>query len=240
MLYKQLIVILLLPIFVFGLETSKVEIPLPKQDDKSIKIPSMNLKEGESGILVRNIENNEFIIADIIVESIENKIAIISYTPFNSINQQYMPHPIGTPKEGDKAIFRILYNRALIISPNQDIYKNIIDSNTHIDFIHPDIFASFLANSSYNMPNKNNFSNFCKKFAIGLLFIWDKNTIFKLDCNSLKILEKDNLTNAKKDLTNNIKLPFFTRLGDETLNELFKMKDMKDYSTYYSNLLGLE
>ena len=237
MLNEKLICLLLLSsLFSFIFGYGKLVIPIPKQDGIDLKIPSMDLKIGESGIITRVNKDNEFIIANVIVDKIENGVATLSHSKFNAISQRYMPHPLGVPTEGDKVVFRILYNRALIIAPNQNLYKMVVDNNSSMDFIHADIFASFLSKNRANMPMKDDFIKFCSKFSVGLIFMWYGDNLFTLDCNSLVILDRYTLVNSSMDSTG--KLPFFTRLSDTALNELFNMKNMKNYDVHYSQFVS--
>lgn len=213
---------------------SRLIITIPKQDSQTLKIPALNLKVGESGIITREIKDNEFILGNAIVDSIDDEgIASLKVTPFEAMKERYMPTPLGIPQEGDKIIFRILYDRATIIAPNQSTYQDILDSNKNIDFIHADIFVSYLADNDENMPNINDFKRFCDKFNVGLIFIAQENDVSILDCQSFKVIAKDSI--SLKDSTQ--KRPFFTRLSDETINELFNIEKMQDYNSYYKNLI---
>lgn len=240
MCYKRLIFFLFFIFlsFIFGLD-DRLIVTIPKQDGISLKIPSLGLKVGESGIITRVSNNNEFIIANATVDKIEDEIATLSYSKFDAISQEYMPKPLGTPMEGDKVIFRILYNRALIIVPNQNLYKIVVDNNSDIDFVHADVFASFLASNKFNMPTKDNFTKFCNKFGVGLIFMWHIDSLFTLDCNSLKVLNKRVFNDVNVDSTD-IKLPFFTRLSNEALNELFNIKKLQDYNEYYNQFVNIK
>lgn len=231
---KIFFMLLMLNIYLIGAEIeNRLIITIPKQDSQTLKIPALNLKVGESGIITRDIDTNEFIIGNAIVNSIDDGIASLEIRPFETIKERYMPTPLGNAQEKDKVIFRILYDRALAIAPNQTTYQDILDNNKNIDFTHPDIFASYLATNDENMPNAKDFRGFCDKFNIGLIFIAQESDISILDCQSLKTIAKDSLT--LKDSAQN--LPFFTRLGDEALRELFSMDKMKEYFDYYKSIV---
>lgn len=212
-----------------ALSHNKVVIRIPPQQDKLLKIPAMDLQIGESGIITRQIKDNEFIIANATVADINNGVATIIHTPFNAIKQEYMPMPIGEPKEGDKIIFRILYNHAIAIAPNQNTYQAILQSNPNLSFVNSDIFASYLSKNGVNMPKPKDFAGFCAKFDVGLVLLATSSNILTLDCQSLNVLEKKAFTHKE----NSTKLPFFTRFSDEGINELFKVKDFSDYFVYY-------
>lgn len=231
---RSIFLLLIAFCFLFGEFNGKVSIKLPKQENPSIlKIPSLDLKVGESGILQREVNGNSFIIANLIVEKIEDGVALLKFKSFDDLEQDYMPKPLGEPKEGDLAVFRIFYNRGIIISPNQNLYQKIFESNPNINFTHPDVFASFLANQKSNMPSKEDFAKFCAKFNIGLVYLSQSNSVFTIDCNSFKILQ----TNSMESVDSTMQTPFFNRLSDELINKLFSVKKMEDYEVYYEKLL---
>lgn len=227
---KIILTILLANIHLFSAEiNNKVVINIPKQDSNDMKIPALDLKVGESGIITRNINGNNFILGIAIVNDVNDGVATIETKKFESIKNIYMPNPIGTPNEGDKITFRILYDRALIIAPNQNIYQEILNNNKNIDFIHPDIFASYLATNDIQEPQSDDFRRFCNKYNIGIIFITKENYIDIFDCQSFKVITTDSIT--IKDTST--QKPFYTRLSDETINALFDLEDMKDYFNYY-------
>ncbi|MDE6886021.1 MAG: plasminogen-binding N-terminal domain-containing protein [Helicobacteraceae bacterium] len=211
---------------------NKLVVNIPEQADSTIRIPAFDLKVGESGIITREVNDNEFIIANAVVKSIKDGVAEIIYSPFTSMNEEYMPKLKATPTQNDKIIFRILYNRALIIAPNQNAYQEILAMNKNMDFIHPDIFATFLAKNDINMPKPNDFKDFCDRFNVGLIFIANDD-ICVLDCQSFKIIGKDSFN--RQDNTQ--KLPFFTRLSDESIDEIFNIKKFSNFDSYFRVLI---
>ena len=215
---------------------NKVLISIPKQDSTQdsaiVKIPALDLKVGESGIITREVNGNTFILGTAIVDEINDDIASISTRDFNNIKDKYMPTPLASPSEGDKIIFRILYDKALLLAPNQSTYQEIVNANKSIDFIHPDVFISYLASDDINEPKKDDFRGFCDKFDIGLVFITKENSIDVLDCQSFRVIAQDSIT--LKDT--NAQKPFFTRIGDESLGELLDMEKVGGYFDYYGNM----
>lgn len=216
-----------------ALDFKVVSVEIPKQDDSILKIPASNLQVGDSGIITKNVNGNEFIIAKAEVASINNNIAELKLSPFDTLNEKYLPKPKAKVSQGDKAIFKILYNRALIIAPNQNTYQNISNDYKNITFIHPDIFITFLAKEGVNMPTKDNFRNFCDKYDVGLVFIATKQKINILNCQSFKILESSPYTLQDPI----IMTPFFTRISAESLGKIFNVKKFVDYETYFGGLL---
>lgn len=223
----------------FGADSSAfsrntISLKVPKQDNfTSIKIPAMDLQVGDSGIISREINGNEFIIAEAQVAEITEGVAVVSVSEFSQMREKYLPKPRGKVREGDKITFRILYDKALLIAPNQSAYQGIADNFKNIDFLHSDIFATFLAKEGENMPKIADFAKFCAKFDLGLVFMALQNRVEILNCASFKILDSKALNLA--DLS--VNLPFFTRISNETIKEIFNEKKFEPYFAYFENLI---
>lgn len=223
----------------FGADSSAfsrniISLKVPKQDNfTSIKIPAMDLQVGDSGIISREINGNEFIIAEAQVAEITEGVAVVSVSEFSQMREKYLPKPRGKVREGDKITFRILYDKALLIAPNQSAYQGITDNFKNIDFLHSDIFATFLAKEGENMPKIADFAKFCAKFDLGLVFVALQNRVEILNCASFKILDSKALNLA--DLS--VNLPFFTRISNETIKEIFNEKKFEPYFAYFENLI---
>lgn len=223
----------------FGADSSAfsrniISLKVPKQDNfTSIKIPAMDLQVGDSGIISREINGNEFIIAEAQVAEITEGVAVVSVSEFTKMHEKYLPKPRGKVREGDKITFRILYDKALLIAPNQSAYQGIADNFKNIDFLHSDIFATFLAKEGENMPKIADFAKFCAKFDLGLVFVALQNRVEILNCASFKILDSKALNLA--DLS--VNLPFFTRISNETIKEIFNEKKFEPYFAYFENLI---
>lgn len=211
-----------------------VVLKVPKQDNfNEIKIPSMDLQVGDSGIISREVNNNEFIIAEAQISDISDGVATVSVSEFSQMREKYLPKPKAQVAEGDKITFRILYDKALLIAPNQNVYQAISDRFNNIDFLHSDIFATFLAKEGENMPKIADFGTFCKKFDLGLVFIAGRENLDILNCQSFKVL--DSKAFSVGDLSANA--PFFTRISNETIKEIFNEKKFEPYFAYFDNLI---
>ena len=210
----------------------KLEIKIPKQDSETLKIPAFDLKVGESGIITRQNDKNAFIIANVRVKSIQDGVATLETTPFSALAQKYTPKPKGSPREGDLIIFRILYSRALLIAPNQNAYQALREGREG-DFVHSDVFAAFLAQNGANLPQPADFARFCETYQVGLVVLALKNTALTLDCQSFKILSREDFTLRESSQ----KLPFFTRLSDKTTQELFNLDAKMDYFAHFTRLI---
>lgn len=216
-----------------ALDLNVISLEIPKQEDSTLKIPASNLQVGDSGIITREINDNEFIIANAEVALISDNIAEIKIMPFNTLNEEYLPKPKAEIKEGDKITFKILYDRALLIAPNQSAYQDISNSYKQINFLHPDVFATFLAKEGANMPSREHFRTFCDKYEIGLVFIATNKNLNILNCQSFKILESSPYNMQDSSIV----APFFTRISEESIDKLFNIKKFSNYEEYFNNLI---
>lgn len=234
MFIKTLIIAIFAAIPLLGDEIgNRLVVMIPPQDGDALKIPAHNLKVGESGIITRSVNGNDFIIASVIVGSVDDDIATLQISEFDAISDIYMPRPLGNPAEKDRAIFRTFYDRAVLIAPNQATYQTIVESYPRLDFIHSDIFAAYLAKNDVNLPQARHFRGFCKAFNVGLVVVV-ANGVSVLDCESFKPLQRT--TFVLKDTSE--MLPFFTRISQEMRENLFDMDAMRDYHTHYEILLN--
>ena len=223
---------------VFGADSSLsrniISLKIPAQDDFStIKIPALGLKVGESGIVSREVNGNEFIIAEAQVDFINDGIASVKISDFTKMNEKYLPKPLGKVAQGDKITFRILYDKALLIAPNQSAYQAIVDRFSDMDFLHSDIFATYLAKEGENMPSVADFGRFCAKFDIGLVFIAGQKSLEILNCQSFKILDSSPLNLSNESVI----APFFTRISKESIDNIFSVKKFEPYFAYFEGLI---
>ena len=100
---------------------------------------------GSSGVVMHTFSNGESsIIARAVVTKKNAGIATVRFEVFSALSQSALPVPGIVPKSGDKVILNYLYDRAVIVVPNEEIYKQITASFSSIEFIHPDIAGSYL------------------------------------------------------------------------------------------------
>ncbi len=196
---------------------------------------------GSSGIILRDFDGtHKTIIA--VVEVVEKKgaSAILKYKKFSALNQDALPQYSITPKKGDEVILNYLYNRALIIAPNEESFNYIKKTHNKFSWIHPDIFASTLARDYSPAPKKDDFKKECTEDSFALLFFIVEDSGYFVDCNSFKILHKVELP---KDLKNTKQMtPFYHRLK-EIKGRVFGLmggKGIQNYNNYYKKLLGIK
>jgi hypothetical protein len=206
--------------------------------DRAVIANASNLPIGSSGIVIHSFDDrHQAIIAKAILQKKEGDIGFVKLTPYDNLTQEALPTYKIPPKVGDKVIMNYLYNRALPITPNSDSYKTVTQSYSSIEWIHPDLFAARLASSFDPSPDREAFEKECKNDDIGLLFFHIDRRGYFVDCNTFKVVDTIPLPKAK-----DIQKPFYNRIEKirGRVFGLFGSKNIKDYDSYYSKLLGLK
>lgn len=190
-----------------------------------------------SGIVMHNFADSKSIVARASVISKENGLAKLEFKVFDSLEQKALPLPNILPEVNDEVILNFLYNRALIIAPNESIYNEIEQSFSQIYFTHIDIFGAQLIRDSVSSPKRSDFRKFCSNNAVGILiFALDQKAVF-VDCQDFNILAENSISKAIK-----IQTPFYSRVGsykNKFLGFLTSDQDITNFYGYYKALLGI-
>jgi len=159
---------------------------------------------GMSGVVVHTYDNGLDAITSRITQVTSNgETRLISA---DVIHHDELP-TIKTPvKPGDKVIGGYLYNNVLVLAPDADSYANVTRSN-HKKWIHPDLFALYLATQGEDKPTKENLALFAKKYQVGLIYIIRKNSAILLDPISGQLVAKKTVSG----LPNQGQFPFYMR-----------------------------
>ncbi len=213
-----------------------------KIENKNIYIgANKDFSIGSSGVVLRDFDGiHKTIVA--VVEVVEKKdtYAVLKYRKFSALSQDALPQYNITPKEGDEVVLNYLYNRALVIAPNEESFNYIIKTHNNFSWIHPDILASTLAINYSPAPTKDDFKKECTEDSFALLFFAIEDNGYFVDCNSFKILHKVELPKELKDAKQ--MTPFYHRLK-EIKGRVFGLmggKGIQNYNTYYKKLLGIK
>ncbi len=193
-----------------------------------------DVKIGSSGIVVhRYSKNHSTIVAKIIVIAKNSDTMKILFKSFKDLKQPVLPLPKILPQAGDTVILNFLYNKALMIAPNYQTYKNIENRHTDITWLNPDLFAAKLFADNDPNPHRSTFKNMCKNYSFSLLYFAINKSGYFVDCNSFKILSKEHIKNSGK-----IMLPFYSRIKNIQASWLsFGKSKIKNYNEFYTNLL---
>jgi hypothetical protein len=195
------------------LQASFISTPLLSVEGSRGAIEAPELKTGMSGFVVRHFDStHSTIIANARVSEIapSSNRAIVELSPYDGLRQNSLPSGNWNPKVKDEVVIAYDYTRALLIAPNDDTYVALTKSIPNVEWIHPDIFATYLSHEGHPTPLASDFRRFCSAGSIGLLFIQSAQTLFTLDCKNFKLLQ--HTTSITDDTT--VKLPFYSRVPE--------------------------
>ncbi|RUM65991.1 MAG: hypothetical protein DSZ06_04085 [Sulfurospirillum sp.] len=196
---------------------------------------NQNFAKGASAVVLRKFDDqHEAIIANAVVIEGKNSKLILKLSPYNDLTQDVLPNYDIPPKAGDKVLLNHLYNRAMIIAPNQESYLKVRRDYSNFDWVHPDLFALKLVSSFHSKPTKEQFQEECKDDTIGLIFFVIKDKTYIVDCKSFKAISYSPITPATKKTK-----PFYSRLKETRgkLGGLFGGDKIDDFDRYYTKLL---
>ncbi len=235
---KNLIFALIFFAFAIGAEFNLNEYNthiLKINDDNTAQInDSAKIVVGSSGVVMRDFGNGlSSIIARAVVSHKQNGYATVRFELYSNLAQKALPLPKFTPKSGDTIVLNFLYNRALIIAPNADVYKQILKAFSNISFIHPDLVAAELSFNYTPNPSKDDFRKSCAKHAAGVIFVALDKEAFFVDCGSFAVLKS-----FKSGQIASYHLPFYTQVdGIDTVFWKPDSAHINDYDKYYRRLI---
>lgn len=197
-------------------------------------VDSEDIVIGSSGIVMHRFDNEtNTIIARGVVVKKDGINATIRFKVFDALEQKAFPLPGILPQKGDTIILNYLYDRSLIVAPNETIYKEVSRHFSNISWIHPDITAGYLASIHKPNPTRKHFKKMCHQNSTGLIFVALEGNGYFADCESFKILKTLNSGHIAS-----YQLPFYNRLGKiETYFWDISSSDIKSYDAHYSSLL---
>jgi hypothetical protein len=234
--------LVIIGIFLISWQSANAKSIFDKYSTKILKIngrnaivkSSQNIVLGSSGIVTHTFKNGiSTIVAAAKVVKIDNNKATIRFEVFKQSAQNAFPKPGILPTVGDKVTLNYLYNRALIVAPNYNVYKEVTKHFKEIDWIHPDIVAAYLAKIYRPNPDRKIFEKVCKVNSAGIIFFALSNNGYFVDCNSFEVLKK-----VKTGYIKTAQVPFYSRIENiETSWLKWDGSNITDYNSYYMNLI---
>ncbi len=209
-----------------------------KNGETFVSFSNIDVKDGESGIIVRNLESYQVIVANIVATNTEKTKAIGKVLPFKQLAQPFLPTPNLIPQVGDKIIFRSFNNKAFIIAPNEENYTAIKEKYPFIEFVSSDLLMGFLNSQGKHDPDIKTLPKACNEYGVGLVFIVGSKNIGILNCSNLKNIVKYKNTPIE---SKTIQSPFYTRVnfdGGGSLTYSLSPKKSKNYFPYYNSMIG--
>ena len=206
-------------------------------NDKQIVIAdSPEFVVGASGVVNHKFDaTHATIIARVDVVSKDGTKAILNVAKFEMLSQGAFPDTGVKPAVGDEVTVNYLYDRALIITPNQNVYNEVTKNFNTITWIHPDIVAAYLAKLYRPNPDKKIFQQACYQNAASIIFFGIENKGFFVDCHNFHIIQSIDVKSSGETM-----LPFYSRINKQIDSSWFNWDSGKiaEYDNYYAYLLG--
>ncbi|WP_373447879.1 plasminogen-binding N-terminal domain-containing protein [Campylobacter bilis] len=223
-------------LFAVELNLKPIKSELIKVDDIYGYIKdSPEIKLHSSGVVIQHFKNSQSIIARASVVAKENGLVKLEFSVFSALKQEALPLPNVLPQVGDEVILNFLYDRGLVIAPDEQTYKELIRAFPQIYFIHVDIFGAQLIRTATLSPKRSDFRQFCDDNAVGILLIALENKAELIDCQDFSKLYEIPIGKASS-----IQVPFYSRVGGYKSNFFdFNIQEIGNYYQYYNALINL-
>ena len=196
---------------------------------------SPEIKLNSSGVVVQSFSTSKTIIARASVVAKENGLAKLEFSVFDTLEQNALPLPNILPQSGDEVILNFLYDRGLIVAPNEEIYNEVLDSLPQIYFTHIDIFGASLIRNSVISPKRSNFRKFCNENAVGVVVFALQEKARIVDCQDFNELFSFEISKASE-----VNVPFYSRInGYKSSFFDFNSQEIGNYYRYYETLIEL-
>jgi len=205
-------------------------------NNKTAKINIPNLITGQSGIVIKDINENSVMLTQASVIESNNLNSTIQFSEKPLLQQDALPTSKLKPKDGDNFILNHLYNTSLLIVPNPKAKLSVQELFPKQNFLDEDFFASYLKLNNKPVPSQEDISEFALTHQMGTIFIVVQNNLFIVDSLSFKILDTILIDNDDK----NSAVPFLTKIEKIETNILdFGSDEIENYDLYYLKLLGI-
>lgn len=196
---------------------------------------SSDVKLNSSGVVIQRFQTSKSIIARASVIAKEKGLAKLKFSVFADLEQDALPLPNVVPQKGDEVVLNFLYDRGLVIAPDEQTYNKLVSSFPEIYFTHIDILGAQLIRSSSLAPKRSDFRKFCADNAVGILIFALEDKAKMVDCQDFSELYE--LAIAKPS---SIQVPFYSRIGGYKSNFFdFNSQEVGNYYRYYDALINL-
>ncbi|MDD5158016.1 plasminogen-binding N-terminal domain-containing protein [Sulfurimonas sp.] len=221
-----------------GLYGAVVKSPIisVNKDETEATISVDKIDVGVSGFIVHSVDkNHEMILKNAVVVEFDkdSKIAKLKLEKYTQLDSNALPSGKWGIKNGDMAVLAFGYSRGLLIAPNEDIYYKVAKS-ANIQWIHPDIFATYLSFSGHPTPLRADFTKMSTTTSVGLIYLFLNDRVYTLDAKSFKILTVTEVKLAQES----VNLPFYTRVEKIEASWWGEGSGrLKEYEPYYYELI---
>lgn len=174
-------------------------------EGKNITLKSAFPIQGMSGVVIHNYGNDLTAITHRLAQTSSKGDAKLLSA--DVLHHDELPTIKTAAVAGDKVVGGYLYENVLLLAPDADTYAKVTSQYKNKKWIHPDLFALYLAVHDDLLVTKGNLARFAKKFQVGLIYIVRKDSAILLDPISGKTIAKK----AMKGLPSEGRFPFYMR-----------------------------
>ena len=189
-----------------GFFPKSVHTSIKSVEGKNITLKSAFPIQGMSGVVIHNYENDLTAITHRLTQTSKGNAKLLLA---DVLQHDELPTIKTAAVAGDKVVGGYLYENVLLLAPDADTYAKITAQHPNKTWIHPDLFALYLAVHDDLLVTKGNLARFAKKFQVGLIYIVRKDSAILLDPISGKTIAKKTM----KNLPNEGRFPFYMRFG---------------------------
>jgi len=191
---------------------------------------SSSIPAGMSGIIIHNYGNKLVAITHSTTSLGGTKA---STAPYQAILHENIPNIKTEVKKGDKVIFGNFYQNALVIAPNQEVYRTIT-KNFKRSWVHPDLYALAFMKDGETKLSLDHLHDFAQHNQVGLVLISTQNALLILDPISKQFLGSIPMQpNSSEAMA-----PFYARFKQMDIST-FGFSN-KSYTPYYESVAGVQ
>jgi len=201
---KMVLFIVALSFAKAGFYPTQIDTTVTAVNANSVTLAKPLPVSGMSGVVVHQFDARLQAIVGYIAKTTGNSARTISGT---AITHTSLPSVKNNYRVGDSVIGGYMYDNILLLAPSEKVYADITRSSNK-NWVHPDIFATFLSKNSQGLPTKENLEIFAKEYQVGLIYIVKKSVAILYDPISHNIVGKREFNTPITD----IKAPFYMRL----------------------------
>ena len=160
---------------------------------------------GMSGVVIHNFGKGLQAITAVLTQTAPGHATI---RKGDLLDHKGLPTPKSVAVPGDKVIGGYLYNNVLVLAPNAETYRKITRGGGRF-WIHPDLYAAFLAREGDSTPDASNLAKFAREAQVGLVYIVQRGQAILFDPISGRIVGKK----AFQPVGSETKYPFYNRFS---------------------------
>jgi hypothetical protein len=202
--FMQIMLIGALPLFA-GFFPPTVHTTVRSVDGNRITLSKPLPVNGMSGVVVHSFGKGLQAITAVLTQTAPGQA---TYRKGDLLDHKGLPTPKSVAAPGDKVIGGYLYNNVLVLAPNAETYAKITRGGER-HWIHPDLYAAFLAREGDSTPDASNLAQFAREAQVGLVCIVQRGQAILFDPVSGRIVGKK----AFQAVGGTANYPFYNRFS---------------------------